>query len=160
MLPKKTSKPERRRMVFLTARAVFFGDNAQIRDRSAVKTVLQRHTATFQQAIQDFGSNIVVDIIASLLENRIFESELKAKLAFPELYQVSAVRNLQHDASEQDAARSEAEALEEISEPEVDVDGLDLDATKTELAGKYTMVIEPRCLADIWPKIPTLSKNL
>ena len=59
-----------------------------------------------------FGRNIVIDIIASLAEKGIFQSELKAKLAFPELYQVSAARSLQHDASEQEAARSEAKAFE------------------------------------------------
>ncbi len=55
----------------------------------------------------------VIDITLSLLRKQVFESEEKAKLVFPELYHVSAVRGLQHDTSEKNAARSEADALEE-----------------------------------------------
>ncbi|KAL8689884.1 MAG: hypothetical protein Q9218_004549, partial [Villophora microphyllina] len=89
--------------------------NAQIRDRKAIAAVVARHGSTFQPLNKKFGYKVVIDVTLSLLENRIFESELKAKLAFPELYQVSAARSLQHDVSEQNAARSEVEALEAIS---------------------------------------------
>jgi hypothetical protein len=39
---------------------------------------------------------------------------LKAKTAFPELFQLSPARDVHRTASENNAARSEAEALEEI----------------------------------------------
>ncbi|KAL8702918.1 MAG: hypothetical protein Q9201_003898 [Fulgogasparrea decipioides] len=110
-----SKKAERRRHVFLTARTVFVGPNAQIRDRKAIAAIVARHESTFQPLCQKFKTSRVIDITLSLLENRIFESELNTKLAFPELYQVSAARNLQHDLSEQHAARSEAEALEAVS---------------------------------------------
>lgn len=87
-----------------------------------IKTISQneRH---FQEVIKSFSKPIVHDITLSLLTNQVFESELKAKLAFPELFSVSAVRGLQHDASEQDAARSEKETLEEIVRSNDDVYG-------------------------------------
>ena len=110
------SKPERRRRIFLTARTVFAGVNAGLRQRKDVARCIAGHEQTFQLLIRAFGKDIITDVITSLLENGIFESELKAKLAFPELYQVSNVRSIQHDVSEQDAARSEDEALARVSQ--------------------------------------------
>ena len=116
-----TSKPERRRRIFLAARTVFVGHEARVRDRAAIKAVISRHPAALKSLQQDFGEQTVVDIIWTLLDNGIFESELKAKLAFPELYQPSQARNLQHHASEQEVARSEAEALNEASRSDIDI---------------------------------------
>ena len=115
------SKPERRRRIFLTARTVFVGPSARIRDRKDIRPLISRHPDTFRQLNSAFGVNVVVDVIWSLLESGVFESELRAKLAFPELYQVSAVRTLQHDVSEQNAARSEAEAFDSISHADSDI---------------------------------------
>ena len=112
---KMVSKAERRRRIFLTARTIFVGPLAQIRDRKDIRPLISRHPETFRQLNSAFGEHVVVDVIFSLLESGIFESELKGKLAFPELYQVSAIRNLQHDVSEQNAANSEAEAFDSIS---------------------------------------------
>ena len=65
--------------------------------------------------IKDFGFDKVVDIVKTLLDQRVFESELKAKIAFPELFQTSPARDVQRNESENDAARSAAEALEELT---------------------------------------------
>ena len=129
------SKPERRRRIFLTARTIFVGAIAQIRDRKDIRPVIARHHETFQQLNSAFGKDVVVDVISSLLENSVFESELRAKLAFPELYQVSAVRSLQHDVSEQNAARSEAEAFENISHADSDAYQDDVNAQDEYAAG-------------------------
>ena len=51
----------------------------------------------------------------TLLDQRVFEPELKAKIAFPELFQTSPARDVQRNESENDAARSAAEALEELT---------------------------------------------
>lgn len=122
---KTASKAERRRRIFLAARTIFVGANAQIRDRKDVKAAIERHQETFGQI--NSKKDLNVDVIWNLSEKGVFGSELKAKLEFPELYQVSAVRSLQHDVSEQNAARSEAEAFENISHAGSDdyQDGLD-----------------------------------
>lgn len=123
------SKAERRRSIFLTAREVFVGPSAQIRDRKAIAAVFAKHEATFRELKKTFGEHIIIDVTSSLLRDGVFESELKAKLNFPDLFQVSAVRSLQRDASEQHAAQSEAETFDKISlanengeEDDVDVD--------------------------------------
>lgn len=64
--------------------------------------------------MKDFGIDKIVDIIRNLLEYRIFEPELQAKMEFPELFRTSPARDVQRTTSENDAVRSEAEALEEI----------------------------------------------
>ncbi len=65
--------------------------------------------------IRDFGFDKVADIVKTLLDQRVFESELKAKIVFPELFQTSPARDIQRNESENDAARSVAEALEELT---------------------------------------------
>ena len=119
------SSSEKQR-VCLAYRAIFAGKYAHIRKSKKVREVLQQHKEAFKPLIKDFGFDKVIDIVKVLLEDRIFESELKAKIAFPQLFQISQVRDVQHTASEIDIARSEAEALEEIvSVDEVDSESED-----------------------------------
>ena len=94
---------------------MFTGPHAQIRKSKKVREVIEQHKGSFEPLIKDFGFNKVVDIVKSLLDQRIFESELQAKIAFPELFQTSAARDVQRNTSENDAARSVAEALEELT---------------------------------------------
>lgn len=103
-----------RRRVFLAFRTVFTGPQAQIRRVKKVREAIEQHKASFQPLIKDFGLEKVVDIVKTLLDNCIFESEAKAKIAFPELFQSSPARDVQRNESENDAARSAAEALEEV----------------------------------------------
>lgn len=111
------------------------GTMARVRDRTAIRTVISRHPATFESLYQSFGDIIVVDIIWSLLDSGTFESKTKAKLAFPELYQPSPARNLQHDVSEQEAARSEAKALAEASRSNMDMPERDQGGSWNGIAG-------------------------
>ena len=123
----------------MTARTVFSGVNAGLRQRKDVARCIAGHQQTFQLLIQAFGRDIITDVITSLPENGIFESELKAKLAFPELYQVSNVRSLQHDVSEQDAARSEDKALADVSKAKSLPDEAVIDALDDYIIGSASV---------------------
>lgn len=103
------------RRVFLAYRTVFTGPQAQIRKSKKVREVIEQHRTSFEPLITDFGFDKVADIVKTLLDQRIFQSELKAKIAFPELFKTSPERDVQRNASENDAARSVAEALEELT---------------------------------------------
>ncbi|KAH8684278.1 hypothetical protein BGZ60DRAFT_397194 [Tricladium varicosporioides] len=103
------------RRVFLAYRTVFTGPHAQIRKSKKVREVIEQHRASFEPLITDFGFDKVADIVKTLLDQHVFQSELKAKIAFPELFQTSPARDVQRNASENDAARSVAEALEELA---------------------------------------------
>lgn len=77
--------------------------------------MVQQHKRSYGSLRKEYGFEKIVNIINFRLEQRIFESELKAKTTFPELFQLSPARDVQRTASENNAARSEAEALEEIA---------------------------------------------
>ena len=100
-----------KRRVFLASRSVFSGQNVHIRRAKKIRETVLQYSSLFKPLVNDFGINKTTDIIKILLEQKIFESELKAKIEFPELYQISPARSLQHAALETDAARSEAEVL-------------------------------------------------
>ena len=100
-----------KRRVFLASRSVFSGQNVHIRKAKKIRETVLRYSSLFEPLVNDFGIDKTTDIIKILLDQKIFQSELKAKIEFPELYQISPARSLQHAASENDAARSEAEAL-------------------------------------------------
>jgi hypothetical protein len=83
-----------KRRVFLAYRTVFTGPNAHIRKSKKVQEVIQQHRQSFELLIKDFGFNKVVDIVKALLDQRVFESELKAKIVFPELFRSSPARDV------------------------------------------------------------------
>ena len=88
---------------------------AHIRKSKKVREVIEQHRISFKPLIKDFGLNKVVDIVKILLGQRVFESELKAKIAFPELFQTSPARDVLRNESENDVACSAAETLEELT---------------------------------------------
>jgi hypothetical protein len=104
-----------KRRVYLACRAIFTGNNAQLRKQKKIRELVDKRKSSLGPLIKDFGATKVVDILRILLEGRIFESELKAKIEFPELFHSSIERDVQRAASENEAARSAAEALEEIA---------------------------------------------
>ncbi|PQE06106.1 ubiquinol-cytochrome-c reductase cytochrome c1 protein [Rutstroemia sp. NJR-2017a BBW] len=95
-----------RQRVFLAYRTVFTGSQAHIRRSKKI----EHHRNSFKQLITEVGFDNVVDIVKVLLDQCIFESELNAKNAFPELFQTSPTRDVQRNESEDKAARSEDKA--------------------------------------------------
>lgn len=122
-----------------------------LRKSKKVREVVEKHKSSFQPLIKEFGNDKIIGILKELLAGRIFQSELRAKVEFPELFRSSPARDVQRTTSENDAARSEAEALEEIASLEGKEDDLaenqaettqddeDEDAVAVEvMAGKYS----------------------
>ena len=58
----------------------------------------------------------VCNAAKTLLEQQIFESTLKAKIRFPEVFEVSPAQSAERAASEQEAARTEADAIQIVAE--------------------------------------------
>ncbi|KAI1375489.1 hypothetical protein F4677DRAFT_423017 [Hypoxylon crocopeplum] len=107
-----------KRRVYLTCRAIFAGDKALLRRQKKVREEVEKRPYALGSLTHDLGIEKVVEILRDLLERRVFESELKAKVEFPELFHSSPNQDVQREASEIDAARSTAEALEEITSAE------------------------------------------
>lgn len=106
------------RRVYLACRPIFAGNNALLRRHKKICELVKEHEESLHQLIRDFTTGKVVSIIKTLLERDIFYSDVKAKIEFPELYLSSPGRDVQRAASENDAARSAAEALDEIASHE------------------------------------------
>jgi len=87
------------RRVFLAYRTVFSEANAQLRKAKKVREVVEQHRHSFEPLMKDFGVEKITEIIHQLLKALIFESELKSKIAFPELYQTSPSRDVTRAAS-------------------------------------------------------------
>ncbi|KUL81336.1 hypothetical protein ZTR_10421 [Talaromyces verruculosus] len=109
---------EDRRRVYLACRPIFAGSNALLRKPKKIRELLSIHLKSIQPLVQDFSVETVADIVKILLERRIFQSDVKAKIEFPELFHSSPARDAQRATSENDAARSVAEALEEVASRE------------------------------------------
>ena len=103
-----------KRRVYLAYRTVFAGPNALLRKPKKVREVIEVRQHVFRPLIKDFGLEKIIEIVIILLNGQIFQSELKAKIAFPELFRTTPSRDIQRAESENDAVRSEAEALEDL----------------------------------------------
>jgi len=106
------------RRVFLACRPIFTGENAQVRKQKRVRKIVDKHRKALTALLTGLGVDKVVEILRQLLEKRIFESEVQARAQFPELYASSPAQNTRRAESENDAARSVAELLDEIESVE------------------------------------------
>ncbi|EEQ27352.1 ubiquinol-cytochrome-c reductase cytochrome c1 [Microsporum canis CBS 113480] len=102
--------PDQQR-VFLAYKALFGGQNSQVRKKKKIRQLVQSYKQSTQSVIQSLGADKIVTILKSLLDRGIFSSESKAKIAFPSLFLTSATQEVQHSASEVVAAESEQKAF-------------------------------------------------
>lgn len=100
--------------IFLAYRALFAGQNAQVRQAKTIRKILISSKTLSSPLVQKLGLDKVVSVLKELLQRKVFSSELKAKLAFPVLYETSPEQNARHEASDVGAAKEEAEALQEV----------------------------------------------
>ncbi|KAL2016470.1 hypothetical protein VTK56DRAFT_3491 [Thermocarpiscus australiensis] len=134
--------------VYLLCRPISSGNNAHVRKAKKVKELMDRNRPLLLPLLQDVGEGEVVNILRELLNKRIFESELRAKVEFPDLFRSSIVRNAQRQASEIDASRSNAQLLDEIASQFDAVASSFRDAADpVEEAGDYNKVKIPKLLA-------------
>lgn len=106
--------PPDERVVYLALKNVFKGQDAGIRQSKAVKKLVQENKEQENVAslLRDHGLDVVCNAARTLLVNEIFASTLKAKIRFPELFDLSPTQTAEREASEAEAARYEASAIE------------------------------------------------
>jgi hypothetical protein len=107
--------PPDERLVYLACQHIFRGPNAQLRKQTKIKNLIQQNQLTIGGIIQEHDIDSVCQVAKGLLEEQIFESTLKAKMRFPELFDVSPTQSADREASEAEAARDEASAVREIT---------------------------------------------
>lgn len=103
--------PATKRSVFVAYRPIFTGLRAEIRQAPAIRKVVEEHGKSFKTLIDQLGLEPIIEILKLLLGQSVFESNIKAKIAFPELFHTLQVRDAQHTVLEQVAARPVAEAM-------------------------------------------------
>ncbi|UNI16717.1 hypothetical protein JDV02_003130 [Purpureocillium takamizusanense] len=106
--------PPDERVVYLALKNVFKGHNAGVRQNRAIRKLIKQYRS--QEDISDLIREHNVDVICNaarmLLCDEVFESTLKAKIRFPELFDLSPTQSAEREASEAEAARHEADAIE------------------------------------------------
>ncbi|OHE97565.1 hypothetical protein CORC01_07180 [Colletotrichum orchidophilum] len=108
--------------VYCACRAIFSGTDAQLRKKKKVREVLIKNRGSLTLLFASFGEEKTILMSQFLLENRAFESDLRAKVLFPSLFESTPQRDAEREASEADAVRSVANALNEMSQSEGDDD--------------------------------------
>ncbi|OAP55055.1 hypothetical protein AYL99_10755 [Fonsecaea erecta] len=114
------TNPPDERVVYLALRNTFKGADAQVRRPKKVRELVQKvqKRSDVRDLIREHNIDNVCNVARSLLEQQIFESTLKAKIRFPEVFQVSPAQTAERSASEAEAARSEANAIRILTEGE------------------------------------------
>ena len=102
------------RLVYLHCSSIFSGANAQVRKAKKISQLLQKHKASIKILTQEFALPAVAATAKELLEERIFESLPRARLRYPELFQLSETQEAERAASEAEVIRIEAEAAHDI----------------------------------------------
>ena len=101
------------RVVYLALKNTFKGADAQLRKAKKIREVILRrqHNDDVRDLIREHNIDDVCNVARALLEQQIFESTLKAKTRFPEVFEVSPAQSAERSASEAEAARTEADAI-------------------------------------------------
>ena len=95
------------RVVYLALKESFKGADAQVRKAKKVREIVQKaqNNIDVRDLIQQHNIENVCSVTKTLLEQQIFESTLKAKIRFPEVFEISPAQSAERSASEAEAAR-------------------------------------------------------
>jgi hypothetical protein len=112
--------PPDERLVYLALKNVFKGPDAQLRIAKKIRKLIQKHLddgdAEVSALVAEHNIDNVCNTAKALLQDEIFASTLKAKIRFPEVFEVSPAQSAERVASEAEAARSDADAIRDAAE--------------------------------------------
>lgn len=106
--------PPDEKLVYLALRSVFKGADAHIRKPKKIHELVQRHQheKNIINLIQEHSMVNLCNVARILLEQQVFESTLKAKIRFPDVFEVSPSQNAERAISASKAAKTEADAIQ------------------------------------------------
>ena len=112
----KKNPPPDERVVYLALKNLFKGQNADIRQQKAVRKVVNSSLDHEDVAglVREHNLDVVCNSARTLLSENVFASTLKAKMRFPELFDLSPSHGAEKEASEIEAARHEADAIRQV----------------------------------------------
>lgn len=103
------------RVVYVAFNTIFQGQDSQIRKLPSIKRLVRKHKQQPQvtQLLKEYGEPVICEQLQKLLGAQVFESTVKAKCEFPELFEVSRAQSAERAISEAEAAAGHAKAVEE-----------------------------------------------
>lgn len=115
MVPK--NPPPDERVVYLALKHVFKGANAEVQMSKAINKLIKQHQKQEDVAdlFQQHDFDVICNVARTLLADDIFASTIKAKARFPELFNLSPTQSAERAASENEAAKNEANAIEDAA---------------------------------------------
>lgn len=102
-----------RRLVYLHCSSIFKGTNTRIRKLKKIIQLLSQHENSLKILTNEFTLDAIAAVARWLLDERIFESQARARIHFPELFQPSETQEAEREAAEAEVARIEAETAQE-----------------------------------------------
>jgi len=107
------------RLVYLALRNVFKGPDAELRALGKIRKRIQKHLddkdAEVHALVAEHDIDDVCYTAKALLQDDIFASTLRAKIRFPEVFDVSPAQSAERVASEAEAARSDSDAIRDAA---------------------------------------------
>ena len=111
--------PPDERLVYLALKHVFKGNGTKPqRKPKKIRKQIEDHIndTELRALIEEHNIDNVCDTAKNLLDQEIFASTLKAKIRFPEVFEVSPAQSAERDMFEAEAARSEVNAFRDLTE--------------------------------------------
>ncbi|KAL1606212.1 hypothetical protein SLS60_003613 [Paraconiothyrium brasiliense] len=147
--------PPDERLVYLALKRVFQGSNAELRQKKKVLKLIQQHQdeVDVRSLIQEHSIDSLCNVSKCLLEERIFESTLKAKIRFPEVFDVSPAQTAERAISQSEAAKNEDAAIEQVMEGQKDkaaVQESKVAETQSEATGSQSLQL-PSAAISLYP---------
>ena len=90
------------RLVYLALTNIFRGADAQLRRPKKIRELIlkQQDNIDVRDLIEIHNIDHVCNVAKTLLDQQIFESTLKTKIRFPEVFEVSPAQSAERSASE------------------------------------------------------------
>ncbi|CAG8905968.1 unnamed protein product [Penicillium salamii] len=110
------------RLVYLACQHIFCGSHSHVRRLKVIRSLIQENKPSLADILREHNIDRTIKVVKKLLEDQVFDNTLKAKIRFPELFDVSPTQSAEREASEAEAARGEASTVREISEREISRD--------------------------------------
>lgn len=109
--------PPDERSVYLAFKNVFRGTEAQPQSEKKIGKKIRKHKSEneeIQALVNEHNVENLGNTVKALLQGDVFASTLRAKIRFPELFDVSPAQSAERALSEAEAAKTEADAIREI----------------------------------------------
>ena len=142
--------PPDARVVYLALKNVFTDNMAKVRQPRIISKAIKNHEAQdpVTDLLREHNFEAICNSARDLLQHGVFASTLKAKIRFPELFDLSPAQSAEKDASEAEAAQHEAEAVEHavqglwgITEPTLP----GLTSQGLAIRKSHSLIVDSRC---------------